>query len=169
MVTKENEVIVGHIAGPWGLRGDIKVHPLTDIPSRFSPGSILHLGAQSVSVERARSSKNILIIKLDIANDRTEAEAIRGLTLTIPRHEINSQPNGVYYHFQIIGIGVWNDRDEYLGRVNEIIPTGNNDVYVINDDERKDMLIPAIKSVILDVNIQNNRMLVRIPEDLRRT
>lgn len=167
MVSKENEIIVGRIVGPWGLRGDIKVHSLTDIPSRFSPGSILQIGIQSVRVERSRSNKNTLIVKLDTINNRTEAEEIRGLPLTIPKQEIKSLPKGAYYHFQIIGIDVWNDQGKYLGKVNEIIPTGNNDVYVIKNEENKDMLIPAIKSVVLDVDTQNKKMRVEIPEGLR--
>lgn len=169
MVSKENEIIVGRIIGPWGLRGDVKIHSLTDIPSRFSPGSILQIGSRSVKVDRSRSGKNNLIIKLDAVNDRTEAEAIRGLPLTIPKQEIKSLPKGAYYHFQIIGIGVWNDQGEYLGKVSEIIPTGNNDVYVIKNDENEAMLIPAIKSVILNVDTQNEKMRVKVPEGLRWT
>ncbi len=169
MVSKENEIIVGLVVGPWGLRGDIKVHSLTDIPSRFSPGSILQIGTRSVEVERSRSDKNTLIVKLDTINDRNEAEEIRGLPLTIPKQQIKSLPKGDYYHFQIIGIDVCNDQGEYIGKVDEIISTGNNDVYVIKNNENKDMLIPAIKSVILDVDTQNKKMRVEIPEGLRWT
>ena len=149
------------------MHGDIKVQPLTDIPSRFSPGSVLRLGGTPARVERARSIKGGVLVKLDIVNDRTEAESVRGLFLTVPHEEVQTPPEGAYYHFQIIDMGVWSDEGEYLGQVKEILLTGSNDVYVVKDSGKKDLLIPALEEVVLEVDLPQNRMTVRLPEGLR--
>ena len=163
----EDEVIVGQIGGPWGLRGDLKVQVLTDLLSRFSPGSVLHLKGQPTRVERSRPAKGGILVKLDTISDRTEAESVRGLLLTVPRSDVEPPPEGSYYHFQIIGIGVWSEQGEYLGNVKEILSTGGNDVYVLSGSGRKELLIPALEDVVLEVDLGQSRMTVRLPEGLR--
>ena len=152
--------------GAWGLHGDLKVEPLTDFPLRFSSGSVLTLQGQPTRVERCRSVRGGLLVKLDLVKDRTRAESLRGQLLTIPQHQVSSLPEGSYYHFQIIDIGVWTEQGECLGDVKEIITTGSNDVYVVRAKGRKELLIPALEGVILEVNLGENRMTVCLPEGL---
>ena len=172
----ENEIVanpdtepiaVGRIRGGWGLRGDLRVELLTDLPSRFAPGSVVYLDDRPVCVERSRASKNGLLVKLDIANDRTAAESLRGRVLTIPQRDIKPLPDGSYYHFQIVDMGVWSDQGEFLGTVKEILSTGSNDVYVVQEEGRRELLIPALADVVVSVDLGENRMTVRLPEGLR--
>jgi 16S rRNA processing protein RimM len=161
------EVIVGRIIAPWGRHGELKIEALTDNPSRFAPGSVVYLGGQPARVERSRSVRGGLMIKLDTVNDRDGAESLRGRTLAVPQAEVAPLSEGSYYHFQIIDMEVWSDEGEYLGRVVEILPTGGNDVYVVRDQGNDELLIPAIADVILEVNPQENRMTVRLLDVLR--
>ena len=158
--------MVGKIAGPWGLRGDLKITPLTDFPERFSPGSRLYLKGRPTRVQYVRTLKGGLRVKLDMINDRTQAEAVRGDELTVPWEDVRPLPDGSYYHFQIIDMGVWTEEEEYLGAVKEILHTGGNDVYVVRDRGNKELLIPAIEDVVLKVDPSENRMVVRLPEGL---
>ena len=149
------------------MGGQVKIQHLTDTPERFSPGSVVYLKGSATRVVEARRSKNGLVVNLDLVDSRTQAESLRGEYLTIPRNQVKLPPAGAYYHFQIIGIGVWTDAGEYLGDVKEILQTGGNDVYLVRDDDGGEVLLPAIASVVREVDLQKNRMEVRLPEGLR--
>ena len=159
-------VIVGRIRSAWGLRGDVGVEVLSDAPKRFAPGSVLQLKGKATRVERSRPGKRGLLVKLDVANDRTQAEALRGEELTVLPDQVEPLPDGVYYHFQILDMRVLTEDGENLGIVSEIIVTGSNDVYVVHEDGRRDILIPAIPEVVLDVDVEAGTMLVSLPDGL---
>ena len=160
-------VVVGRVRGAWGLRGDLKVEVLSDFPTRFSPGRVLLLEGQPARVERSRSIKGGLLVKLDLVNDRTKAESLRGRLLTVPQHEVEPLPESSYYHFQIIDMAVWSEEGECLGNVREILSTGSNDVYVVKKSGQGELLIPALEEVIVNVDLEGSRMTVRLPEGLR--
>lgn len=159
-------IVVGRIRSAWGLRGDVGVEALSDVPTRFDPGSVLHLRGKPTRIERSRRSKRGLLVKLDAVHDRTQADALRGEELTVPPDQLDPLPEGVYYHFQIIGMQVESRDGEPLGVVKEIITTGGNDVYVIAKQGRRDVLIPAIPDVVLNVDLAKNLMLVDLPDGL---
>ena len=159
-------VIVGRIRSAWGLRGDVSVEVLSDAPDRFAPGSVLRLKGKPTRVERSRKGRRGLLVKLDAANDRTQAEALRDEELTVLPEQVESLPDGVYYHFQILDIRVVADDGEPLGVVSEIIVTGGNDVYVVHEEGRRDILIPALPDVVLDVNLDAGEMTVSLPDGL---
>ena len=160
-------ITVGRIRGVWGLRGDLRVEVLSDLPSRFAPGSIVYLDDRPVRVQRSRPSKNGLLVKLDAANDRTTAESLRGRSLTIPQRDIGPLQSGSYYHFQIIDMDVWSEQGEYLGIVKEILSTGSNDVYVVREESKRELLLPALADVVVKVDLGEHKMTVRVPDGLR--
>ena len=159
---------MGQIKGSWGLRGDLKVESLTDSPSRFSPGSVLYLNGAPTKVERSRSAKGSLLVKLDSVTDRATGEKLRGRFLTVPRSEVQPLAEDTYYHFEIIGLSVWSDEGELLGQVRDILQTGSNDIYVVVDcTSRKELLIPARTEVVREVSVTDGKMTVRLPDGLR--
>ena len=164
--SRDTPVIVGRIRSAWGLRGDVSVEVLSDAPRRFAPGSMLRLKDKTTRVERSRKGKRGLLVKLDAVNDRTQAEALRGSELTVLPSEVEPLPDGVYYHFQILDMRVVTDGGEQLGAVKEIIVTGGNDVYVIHEEGRRDILIPALPDVVLDVDVEAGVMTVSLPDGL---
>lgn len=139
---------------------------LSDVPSRFSNGGVVYLSGKIVTVERARKSKGIMLVKLDSVSDRTTADGLRGQLLTVPEVDAEPLPEGVFYHFQIIDMSVQTAEGEDLGRIVEIIETGANDVYVIRKEDRRDILIPALVEVVLSVDLDGEGMIVRLPEGL---
>jgi 16S rRNA processing protein RimM len=167
MSTKQElPVIVGRIRSAWGLRGDVGVEVLSDAPERFAVGSVLWLKGKPTRVEYARKSKRGITLKLDAANNRSQAEALRGEDLAVLLEQVEPLPDGTYYHFQILGMCVLTNDGEQLGIVNEIIVTGSNDVYVVHQEGRRDILIPALPDVVLDVNLDTATMLVDLPDGL---
>ena len=168
LINAQAAITVGRILGPWGLQGDLKVEPLTDIPQRFAPGSVLYLDGRAARVVRSGGYKGHLRVKLDLVGNRAQAEALRGKELTVPRDKAGPLPEGSYYYFQIIDIAVWTDDGEYLGRVKEVLSTaGSNDVYVVRDEGIKEVLVPALKDLVLEVDLDQSRMVVKLPDGLR--
>ena len=164
---RDDEVVVGRIVGAWGLRGEVKVQSHTDNPERLSAGSRVSLSNRPATIERSVTTRAGVRLKLDLADDRTQAEELRGLLLTVPRADVAPLPDGSYYHFQIIDMDVLSEDGEPMGTVAEILTTGGNDVYVVRVPGSKDILVPAIAGVVLKVDPDQNTMVVRVPEGLR--
>ena len=107
-----------------------------------------------------------MILRIEGSEDREAAEAFRGSELLIPMQSAEPLPEGVYYRWQILGLAVVELDGQHLGTVAEILETGANDVYIVRGDGPRELLLPAIESVILEVDLEQGRLLVRVPEGL---
>lgn len=148
------------IVKPHGLKGEVWVDLGFDEPERLPQLSALELtgpsGARPVSVEYVHGiTGGRAIIKIEGIDDRTAAEQVRNFTLSIAREELPPPPEGTYYEFQIIGLRVVTTAGRDLGRVREVLRTGANDVY-----ETERALIPAIASVVREIDIEGGRIVV---------
>ena len=157
-------VTVGLILAPHGIRGELKVRPLTDFPERFEAGSRLWLNGEERMVERGRWAGRSVILKLQGLDTRNEAEALRGGELTIPE-VAELEEEGVYYLHDIIGLSVVDAAGEPLGKLEEVFSTGSNDVYVVRG-EQGELLLPALDDVITLVDIAGGRIVVDVPEGI---
>lgn len=157
---------MGIIKGAWGIQGDLRVESLTDNPDRFAANSRLYLEGRAVRVRRSREVKRGIVLKLDSVHDRTTAERLRGKRLTVSAHAVPTLPEGAYYHYQLIDLEVYTCEGERLGTVREILTTGANDVYVVERPGARDLLIPALKRVVINVDLLAGRMVVQLPEGL---
>ena len=162
-----DHVAVGRITGAWGIRGHVRVQPETDIAGRFDAGSTLYIDGVAARVTSTRPNKGGYIVLLDSAPDRNAAEALRGALLTIPERALAELPEDTFYHFQLLEMDVYSDEDEYLGQVAEIIETPGNDVYIVRKPDERDLLLPAIRDVVLDVDTDSARMTVHLLPGLR--
>lgn len=162
----DSPIVVGRIKGAWGIHGDVKIDLLSDAPDRFEPGSIVHVKNESTRVQRSRRVRGGMVVKLDIVKDRNQAALLRGQEITVTPEQVSPPPQGSYYHFQVLGLSVLSHEGENLGTVHEIIKTGANDVYVVHLEGRRDVLIPALEDVILDVDLERGSMTVRLPDGL---
>ena len=162
----DSRIVVGRIKGAWGLRGEVKIDILSDVPDRFRPGNTVHVKNGPTRVQRSRVVRGGMLLKLDIVNDRNQAELLLGQDITITPDQVSPPPMGSYYHFQVLGIDVLSQEGENFGKVREIIETGANDVYVVRLEGRRDILIPAVEDVILDVDLERGSMIVRLPDGL---
>ena len=162
-------VRIGKIVNTHGNRGEVKVYPLTDFPERYQSLEEVFLMTsskpESLLIEKVRFHKGCIIVKLKGYNSISEAETLKGIEIAIPEKGV--WPLGVdeYYHFQIIGLNVYTDEELYLGEVKEIFPTGSNDVYTVKKG-RKEYLIPAIKEVIKEVDLERKRITIHPMEGL---
>jgi 16S rRNA processing protein RimM len=160
----ETAVTVGRITTAHGIRGEVKVEPLSDFPQRFQPGSTLWLDGAPHDVERGRPQGRSVIVKLSGVDTRTQAEALAGKALLAPE-AARIEDEGVYYLHDVIGLRVEDTAGEALGRLAEVLSTGSNDVYVVRGD-RGELLLPALDDVIREVDVPGGRILVDIPEGI---
>jgi 16S rRNA processing protein RimM len=164
---------IGPVVGAHGLRGELKVAILTDDPQRFGLLDRVFVGQEDESpvaraIEGFRLHKGRALLRLEGCTDRTAAEALRGYLVQIPSEESLPLEEGEYYEHQILGLEVWTASGEYLGELVEIIYTGANDVYVVepSDANGKDILVPALEDVVLDVDLDAGRLVVELPVGL---
>lgn len=160
-------LIIGEILRPQGVKGEVKVRVLTDFPDHFRGLKRAYLGQtlRSVVVEGARLHQGYALLKFAGYDDRTSVEALRGAVVQIPIEEALPLARGEYYLYQIVGLAAWTAQGEYLGRVREVLLTGSNDVYVVRGP-RGEILLPAIEEVILEIDLEAGRLMVRLPEGL---
>jgi len=161
-------LVVGRVLRPHGVRGEVRVEVVTDYPERLGEHAFFYLArpnspesVRRYSLEKLRPHKGGVLLKLSGCDDRDAAEALRGLLVQIPFQEAVPLEAGEYYHFQLIGVEVETEGGKGLGRVTEVLQTGANDVYVVRG-ARGELLLPAVETVILELDLESRRMVVRL-------
>ncbi len=156
-----NELEIGKIVNTHGLRGDVKVMPWCDEPEIFHELAYVLIDGNEFDIEKSRIQKNMVILKLKGIDDINDAENYRNKTLTIPREELGELPDGTYYICDLLGCSVETVDGRALGKICDIIKTGSNDVYVIENDDKKQVLIPVIDEVVKQVDLENKHITVQ--------
>lgn len=160
---------VGKIVGTHGIKGAVKVLPCTDNWDRFNELDRVFLSDRDKTVkahiETYFKHKNIAVVKFKEWNNINSVKGYKDFEIQIPVSERPDLPKGSYYHDEIIGLNVYNDNGDYLGQIGDIYQTGSNDVYLLKSDD-KDYLIPAIKEVIKQIDIADNKMVIKPIEGL---
>jgi len=155
-------IAIAKIGKPHGLQGEFFIHLLTDFPERIKKGRTVFLGKhyQKVIIKSVRAHNKGLLIHLEGIDDINDVEKIKSQYVYVLAESLPPLPEGEYYHHQLLGLKVFDDKNNYLGELSEILVTGANDVYVVKN-ESKEELIPALKQNLILVDIQNQRMVVK--------
>ena len=160
------ELRVGVITKTHGIRGEVRVYPTTDSPVRFTKIDKILLRKEKrlkeLHVEKARVQNGLVILKFKEISDINDVEQYKGWELYIDRQDGEELKEGEYYIADIIGITVRDEDGTVLGTVKDVLETGANDVYIVERDGDRDLLIPAIKECILNVDIVENIMTVHL-------
>lgn len=161
---------VGKIINTHGLKGEVKVMTWTDTPDVFEDLSTVYINKKNeytpLTVGAIKYQKNNLIVKFKELSDINEAEALKNHVLYAERSELGELEEGVYYIADLIGITVKKENGEVLGTIKEVLQTGANDIYVVKRENKKDLLIPVLPSVVLSVDIAEKAAVVRLLEGL---
>lgn len=155
-------LVVGRVLRPHGISGEVRVALDTDHPERLSPPLTVYLGVERMpyTIERARLDRGAMLLKLEGLDSREQAGALRGLEVAIRAADATPLGPDEYYVHQIIGLQVWTVEGRRLGRVVEVLETGANDVYVVHGPTGE-ILIPAIRDVVLDIDLLSGRIIIR--------
>ena len=159
----ETLVPIARVVRPHGLKGELLCDILTDFPDRFQRTPFVYLGSEveSVAVESSRLAGGRVVLKLRGVSTRGAAERLRGRELAVPADQLVPLPAGSYYWHQLAGLAVETDDGRLLGQLRKVLPTGSNDVYVV-DTARGELLLPAIAEVVREIDIEAGVMRVRL-------
>ena len=167
----EDRFQVGVITSTHGIRGEVKVFPTTDDVRRFKKNMelILDTGKENIllTVESVKFFKQFVILKFKGIDNINDIEKYKTKSLYVTRANAVRLRKDEYFIADLLGIDVWEDNGENLGTLKDVIETGANDVYVITLEDGKELLIPAIKECILEVDIENRKMTVHVMDGLR--
>ena len=161
---------IGQIVNTNGLKGFLKVKPLTDDITRFEALEKVYIqkGNELVefTIQDVKYSKNMVLLKLEGIDDIDEAQKYRNFYIKINREDAVELEDNSYFIVDIIGSEVYTDEDVFLGKVIDVFPTGSNDVYTVKAEDGKEILLPAIEDVIKNVDIKNKKIIVHLLEGL---
>ncbi|HFI0063888.1 TPA: ribosome maturation factor RimM [Streptococcus suis] len=163
---------VGKIVNTQGLQGEMRVLSVTDFAEeRFKKGSVLALFddkdqfVMEVGIASHRKAKNFDIIKFKGLYHINDIEKYKGFSLKIAEENLTDLDEGEFYYHEIIGLDVY-ENDQFIGQIKEILQPGANDVWVVKRKGKKDLLLPYIPPVVLNIDIENNRVDVELLEGL---
>lgn len=166
----ESLLQVGIISSTHGVRGEVKVFPTTDDVNRFKKLKevLLDTGKEQLSmkIEHVKFFKQFVILKFEGIDNINEVEKYKGKSLYVTREHAVKLKKDEYYIADLIGICVSDESGEELGTLTDVMETGANDVYVIAMKDGRELLLPAIRQCILEVDIEQMRMKVHLLEGL---
>lgn len=161
MDRSERDILIGKVIGPFGIRGEVKILVLTDFPERFERGREIVLNLDNerrkAKIESSRPHAGVMLVKLEGVDTRDDAEQLRNAEIVIDRSEVAKLEEGRFYVFDIIGLKVVTEDGRELGTINEVLQGGANDVYCTDTG----LCIPALKDVVVKVDIENGVMVIR--------
>ena len=161
---------LGQIVNTRGLKGEVRVNSFTDANTKFEKLPKIFIKQNNSIIEhkvqKIGFAKNQVIIKFEDINSIEEAEKYRNAYIVADRDDLGELPEGVYYIADLIGLDVYTENNEYLGKVDDIYNTGSNDIYVVKDDLGRQKLLPGIDEVIKKVDIDAKKITVNLIKGL---
>lgn len=157
---------IGQIVNTHGLKGFLKVVPYTDDIERFDELKRVFIvyNKQNIEfeIEKVKYFKGTVILKLKGLDHINDAEKYKNCFLKIRREDAKKLEKNTYFIVDLIGLSVYDENNNMVGILEEVFPTGSNDVYVVKNKNGQQVLLPAISSVIKDINLENKKIIVDI-------
>lgn len=166
-VEPEPELRIGRVLKAHGVKGAVRVELLTDFSDRFAPGREVQVAGRWLTVARSEELDGSMLVTFDGIDDRNAAERLAGAYCTLPLGEARALPADQYYHFQLVGLTVFDTRGaRELGRVAEVLTYAANDVLRVTDGNHE-ILIPMIRSVVRSIAPAEGMITVDLPEETK--
>lgn len=165
----ESLLEVGQIVNTYGIKGFVKVVPLVDNNKQFKSFKTLYIqnknGIKELFIEEVKFSKNLVLLKFKGIETIEHAEELRNYYLQAKRSDIKLE-KGAYFIVDLIGLEVYTENGELLGILKEVLQPGANDVYVVEDETNKQILLPVIPDVIKNIDIEGKKVIIKLMEGL---
>ena len=163
-------ITIGKAVKPFGVKGEMKIEPMTDFPERFTDLSRVYLvspaGTEIVcEVKSVRYAGEAPLIVFDGYDSPEKAKVLNGWLVKVPQEEVIPLPEGQYYWYELIGMEVFSEGGEKLGAIVDIFETGSNDVYVMKRGTQE-VYLPATKKVIKRVDRKAKQMVIHLMDGL---
>jgi 16S rRNA processing protein RimM len=155
---------IGLLRRPHGVRGDIIMDVLTDFPERIRPNTRVFIGEQHEpqTVARVRAHSKGLLIAFKGFDIPETVGRFRNMNVYVKTADRPALPEGEYYHHQLLGINVYDESNKMLGVLTDILYTGANDVFVVTNEGGRELLLPVIADVILNIDLETKAMRVHL-------
>ena len=160
-----NRLEVGQIVNTFGIKGYVKVKPFTGNINRFNSLNYVYINNKKFEIEGVKYHKNLVLLKFKEIDKIEHAEPLKNLYLEIDREQ-GMLEHGAYYIVDLIGLEVFTDTGKLLGKIEDIYNTGSNDIYVVKDELGKQILLPAIKEVVKEINLKEKKITVHLLKGL---
>jgi 16S rRNA processing protein RimM len=158
----EPTVAVGRITRAHGLNGDVAVFVISEVEDRFADGATVWLeDGRALTIASSRRHGDRLIVRFREVRDRTQAEAIGKALLVVPESISPDLPEGSWWDHQVVGCAVSTDGGRALGELRDVIHTSANDVWTVVDDAGTETLIPVLNEVLVEVEVDAKRIVVK--------
>ncbi len=159
-----NYLVVGRIVRPHGIRGGLVVEQFSNLIRSIRPGMEIFVGNTTTPsiVTSIRLHRRRYLLVIEGCDDRDTAEQWRDAEIRLESGDVESLQEGEYYHWQLLGLHVCCEDGEVLGEIAEIVETGANDVFVVRNEAGDEVLLPAIESVIRDVDLKRGKVIVHL-------
>lgn len=155
---------VGQIINTHGVHGELKIYPLTDDIKRFRRLKEVYVDNEIKQIKWCKIQPDRVILKLNDVDTVEDAVRLKNKYIRIPREEAVKLKKGQYFISDIKGCSVFDEAETYLGKVYDIISTKNNDVYWVKQEGEEDLLIPALKDIVINIDIENNKIIIKSVE-----
>ena len=161
---------IGKIVNTRGIKGEVKVIPLTDRLERFNCLEWIYIDKnnclEKYFIESTSFFKNFVYIKFKEVKDLETAENLKGLYVKVDRENAVKLPQDTYFICDLIDSHVYECEGRFLGKLKDVLKTGSNDVYIIETEGEKEILVPALKTVVKEINLEEKIIRVSLPEGL---
>ncbi|MFH2011215.1 MAG: ribosome maturation factor RimM [Pseudomonadota bacterium] len=169
-IMKNGLLVIGKIVNTHGIQGKLKISSYAESPEVFISHEFFYIKDKNgdfkeYKITNVEPHKNSVLLKFNGISSISDAEKLVGSSIFIEKNKLDTLPEGEYYWFEIIGIEVFTDEGTFLGKVERILQTGSNDVYIVRNEE-KEYLIPAIADVVTNIDVIKKVMIIHPLEGL---
>jgi 16S rRNA processing protein RimM len=157
-------LVIGKLRRPHGVHGEMLMDVITDFPERIKAGILVFVGPQYQEqiIRSVRPNAGTMLVAFEGFNSPEEVGVLRNMNLYVRAADRPPLPEGEYYHHQLIGLPVVTDEGQKLGILAEILENAANDIYVVRPEAGPEILLPAIDSVILEIDLQQAEIRVHL-------
>jgi 16S rRNA processing protein RimM len=161
---------IGKIINTHGLKGEVKVLPLTDSVDRYYDLKWVYIDKlgkfEKYNITGVKISRGFVLVKFREIDSIEKAEKLKDLYLKVDRENAIKLPEDSFFICDLLGCQVFDEQNNSLGKIKDVLETGSNDVYVVEGEKYGEILIPALKSVVREVSLENGWIKVVLPEGL---
>ena len=160
------KIKIGKIVNTVGLKGEVKVYNYSDSIEIYETIESIYVEDRLTVIENVRAQKNMVILKLEGADDRNDAEALIGKELYITEDDLPELPEGQYYVRDLIGMSVTEEDGNLLGHVTDVLQNTAQDIFEVESENGKKLLIPKVDQFVLDIDAEKREITVRLIEGM---
>ena len=157
---------IGQIVNTFGIKGMVKVKPFTENVRRFDKLEKVYINnkksIKEYSIEEVKYHKDMVLIKFKGIENPEQANLLRESYLIVDKEKEEPLEEGTYYIVDMIGLEVYTEEGELLGKLEDIFNTGSNDIYVVKNELGEQILLPAISEVIRKIDMENKKIIVHL-------